>query len=335
MSIVALTIAGCRDDEPVAPTTPVAATLIDDDARTHHFGAVVSRPGKTLEHRFRLANTTSHAIKLADVINRKSCCGAIKVGAMALPPGGSTEVVVTLMVGNKFGDVVHETEVVTDPPSPGEIVLRLVAQAVPAIRVEQTSAQALSFVAGTGPQAVEFLVTANGTDAEPPIDLDVLTLTPPADARWLGPKRDAASEESANAISRHFAVTLDPSGSAGERSTAFGLRTDSITVYEHVVAWEIVPALSANPRVAILPAGSRKTRLLIRAQGGRSFRVTRVESSQVGISATCTSSDSLAAQVISVNADAPVDANLKGQSLTIFTDLPAQASVRVPVIIQE
>ena len=89
MSAVVLILVGCRDDDP-APTTPAAsvpAFLIDEDSRTHHFGAVVSRPGKTLLHRFRLANATGHPVRLAQVINRKSCCGEIKVGATTLPPG--------------------------------------------------------------------------------------------------------------------------------------------------------------------------------------------------------------------------------------------------------
>jgi len=332
---VALIVAGCLGNDPTPITTVASAPafLIDEDSRTHHFGAIVSRPGKTLIHRFRLANATDHPVRLAQVINRKSCCGEIQVGATTIPPGGSTDVAVTLMVGNKFGDVVHETEVVTDPPSPGEIVLRLVAQAVPALRVEATSADAPSYLVGAGPQTVEFLVTANGTETEPPIDLDRLTLSPPGEARWLGPKRDASSEESANAVSRRFAATLNPAGPVGERSTVYGLRDGPTTVHEHLVRWEVVPALTVSPRVAILSSGSREARLVIRARDGRPFRVTRIESKRNGLSGTCANPESSAAQTIVIKADPGLAAGSHG--LTIFTEHPNQATVVVAVLIQE
>ncbi len=69
-------------------------------------------------------------------MNRKPCCGVVAVGKTTLAPDEATDVVVTLSVGGRFGDVTHEAVVVTDDTPPQELVLRTVTQACPPLRVE-------------------------------------------------------------------------------------------------------------------------------------------------------------------------------------------------------
>ena len=53
-------------------------------------------------------------MEILNVINRKTCCGIVRSGATILHPGDATDIEITLLVGDRFGGVLHETEVVTD-----------------------------------------------------------------------------------------------------------------------------------------------------------------------------------------------------------------------------
>ena len=137
---------------------------------------------------------------------------------------------VTMLLGNKFGDVIHEAQLVTDPPSAGELVVRTVAIAVPDFRVEAVAKRDLSFTNADGIQRIPFVVTANGDRLDRPVELADVTLTTGAD--WSSPARLIEGEEGTPAISREFVVTLDPSGAPGRRAVSVALRSGKVSVHE-------------------------------------------------------------------------------------------------------
>ncbi len=130
-------VAGARQEE--SRGQPTDDGLLGEGSRSYHFGTVVNGPGKALVHHYRLTNHDTKDVKVVDVVNHKPCCGVVRIGKMVLHPGEETDVEVKLVVGEKYGDVVHEAEVVTDPPTPGGLVLRTMAGAFAAIRVEEVT----------------------------------------------------------------------------------------------------------------------------------------------------------------------------------------------------
>jgi hypothetical protein len=122
--LVCPTLAGCGDVQHIARPARAgiaSESLIDDISRSHHFGAVISEPGRKLEHSYPLRNKTRHAIKIVDVVNRKPCCGEIRIGRTTLEPEEETGVRVALSVNQEFGDIIHETVVLTRPsPTRGD-----------------------------------------------------------------------------------------------------------------------------------------------------------------------------------------------------------------------
>jgi hypothetical protein len=113
-----------------------SAPLIAEEARSHHFGAVISKPGLKLKHAYRLVNTSKGDIKVLELVNRRPCCGEVRIGKTLLHSGEETEVGVTLSIRQEFGEIVHDTAVLTKPASPEELVLRTMARIYPAIRTE-------------------------------------------------------------------------------------------------------------------------------------------------------------------------------------------------------
>ncbi|MDE2506908.1 MAG: hypothetical protein KGM43_06840 [Planctomycetota bacterium] len=126
------------------PPIKVEAGLIDDDDRVHHFGLDVATAGRKLDLKYHLVNHTQKSVKIVNVVNRKPCCGVVAVGKTTLAIEEATDVVVTLSVDGRFGDVSHEAVVVTDDTPPQELVLRTVAQACPPLRVEEVGPAATS-----------------------------------------------------------------------------------------------------------------------------------------------------------------------------------------------
>lgn len=114
---------GGAEDDPklMAPISKdrIDPSLIDDDAATYDFGAILGTTERRVSHRYHLSNTNKHDIKIIDLINCKPCCGEVGIGTRILRPGGETDVEITLRVGGRFGDVVHNAVLVTEPPHRG------------------------------------------------------------------------------------------------------------------------------------------------------------------------------------------------------------------------
>ena len=113
-------LAGC-DQSPAGsglgePEPEAKPSLIAEADREHDFGPVIASPGRKVEHRYRLRNATQQDVQLLNVINRKTCCGIVRVEKTTLHPGDTTDVEVTLLVGDRFGEVTHATEIETDLP---------------------------------------------------------------------------------------------------------------------------------------------------------------------------------------------------------------------------
>jgi hypothetical protein len=312
---------------------PVEASLIDEGAMAHDFGPVVSRPGRKLDHRYHLRNATAHDVTIVNVINRKTCCGIVRVGKTLLHSGDETEIDVTLVVGDKFGSVVHETEVVTDPPPPRELVLRTSAEAHAALRIEGDSSSVPTVLLGAGkPQRIGFRVFACGTATEPPVDLDRIALRSTVWVEWAGPKEDGPDEDGLKVESRRFSVSLEPAGPLGERTAQVVLLDGDRNVLSHVVNWTVVSAITASPKLVVFKSGQRTSRVLIHAGDQKPFRVKRVECQTPGVQGRVANPAAAVTQVIDIEG-APARPEGGRGVFTVFTDHPSQEQVDLPFVV--
>ncbi|WP_373926575.1 hypothetical protein [Paludisphaera borealis] len=168
-------------------------------------------------------------VNLLNVINYKTCCGSVRAEKLRLAPGESAEVEVTLHLDHQFGDVVNETEVVTDLPSNESIMLRTSATTVPSLRVEPVSLPDGPILADASQeQRAAFQVFAAGDASEPPIDLDLVELHSTIPVDWTGPKQDSPSEDGVEVQSRVFHASLDMSGEPGNRRAEVLMQKASI-----------------------------------------------------------------------------------------------------------
>jgi hypothetical protein len=224
LGIVAIAVGGRGDGGQAYTTThrstgaatEASALLIGEESRSHHFGAVISGSGKKLKHAYRLANSAARDVKIVGLANLKPCCGEVRIGPTRLQPGEGTEIEVTLSVRQEFGEIVHGTRVITEPPQPAGLVLLTMAKAYPPIRIEEVSpASGMALLSSDKPKRVEFRLFAYGSPTEAPVDLDRLELRSATKVDWLGPKEPAASDGDVTATMRRFSAEFDPTGPPG------------------------------------------------------------------------------------------------------------------------
>jgi hypothetical protein len=328
--------AGCgRSQVSVSPAGLEAEAnpaLIVESARQHDFGAVIARPGRKMVHPYRLVNSSGQEVNILEVINRNTCCGIVRARTGILRPGDAVDVEVTLMVADRFGEVVHETEVVTDLPSDSSIVLRTAAGAIPVVRVENSSSEEGTMLIGAGePRRAEFRAFVAGTSAEPPVDLSLVELRSTIKVDWVGPKQESPPEDGLQVESRRFAAWLDPGGPPGERRAEILLRDGNQVLDRHVVDWEVVSPIMASPRMIVMGAGQGRYRVLVESRDRKLFRIIRVQCNLPGIKARAVDASAAVRQSVELEG-APRPSNGSGV-VTLFTDHPAQAKVDVPFVV--
>jgi len=327
---------GCADRDPgTAPGISGEADeppLLDRESSSFHFGPVIHKAGRKLVHPYRIANSAKHPIKVVDIVNRKPCCGEVQIGKTTLAPGEGTEVVVKLSINQEFGEVVHEVAFTTDPPRPEPVVLRTMARAQPAIRIEPaTPADGSSFLGSGEPRSVGFRVSAYGTPSEPPVDLDRLKPRSTIGADWAAPKGDDLPDGEFRVESRRMVAMLDLSGPPGERRAEILIVDGEDVLLRHPVIWEVVAAITSSPRMIVLKPEDRDCRVRIQSRGSRPFRITRIECATTGVRAC--SEDTGAASTHTIRIEGEPGSGQGRGVVTVFTDHPDQARVDLPFVV--
>jgi hypothetical protein len=329
-------LAGCNRSpsttERGRPESEAKPTLIAEADREHDFGAVIANSGRKVKHRYRLRNDTRRDIKILNVINRKTCCGIVQADAPTLHSGDATEIGVTLLVGDRFGRVVHEAEVVTDSPDESSLVFRTEATAVPPIRIEEVAAFDRTIIIGAKePRLAAFRVYASGTAAEHPIDLDRVELRSTTKVDWAGPKESSPAEDGLQVESRRFIAALDPTGPPGEHRAEVLLQEGNRIVGRHIVSWEVVSPIVASPKVVVIRSGQRECRVIIRSRDQRPFRIKRVECAASGVKGRASSATAALAQTVYI--EGVLQSKDHRGSVTVLTDHPLQEKVELPLLV--
>lgn len=309
------------------------SALIAESERRHDFGLLVSRPGRTKSHVYRLVNDTEYSVRFVSIINRKACCGRVRADRSGLGPGESSDIEVTLLLDGKFGDVVHEIEVVVDRPGRESLTLRTTAVAVPALRVEPVSLPTgpiLVGAEGATPEAV-FRIIAAGDAESPAIDLDAVGLRSTIGVGWEGVTRDLPPEDGVAMRSRLFHAALDAGGEAGERRAEVQFEDATGVLFRHVVDWSIVDPISIAPKMIVTKSESQEFRLILRSQDRATFRVLSVDCPALGVYDRRPDDGPAAAHDLAVKI-APTAEARRGL-MSILTDHHAMPRLEIPFVV--
>jgi len=251
-----------------------------------------------------------------------------------LHPGDETDVEVTISIRQEFGDVVHDTVVLTEPAQPEELVVRTTARAFPPIRIEDvTPADGMVLLSSDKPKPVEFRVHAYGSSTELAVDLDRVELRSTVKVDWLGPREEPASEDDLTVQTRRFTALLDPAGPPGERKAEIVLQDGKRLSYSHVVSWEAASPLTASPKMVVMKPGERDYRILIQSRDQKAFRITRIECEARGVLGRAASTTAGASQMVEVECQVALRAQGGQGLITVFTDHPGQRKVGVPFVV--
>ena len=306
-------------------------SLIAEADREFDFGDVIASPGRKLEHRYRLLNATQRDVKILDVINRKSCCGMVRVGKSILRPGDGTDLEVTLLVGDRFGEVIHTAEVVTDLTSDSDLIFTTMGHAMPPVRVEEVSSSERTILIGEkATRQAEFRAYASGTPTEPPADLDRLELRSTIKVEWAGMKEPSPSDGGLRVESRRFIATLDPSGPPGERRAEILLQEDKRVFVRQLVSWEIAAPITVAPKVIVMRPGQRDYRVVIRSRDQKPFRIRQIECSNPGIHGRAVSASPGIEQSLQIEGTST--SKERRGAITVFIDHPIQEKVELPFV---
>jgi hypothetical protein len=323
-------LAGCNPQQPLSNARASAhdptPRLIAEEDCERYLGTVISATGRTRECRYRLTNPAAQEVKILELINRKPCCGTVHADKTVLRLGDSAVLEVTLKLGDRFGNVTHLAEVMTDLPGNESILLRTSVDAVPAIRVaDESPGHATILVGDQALRELELLVSASGTPSEPPLDLERIELRSTIRVRWTGGKIASPTEEGLVLESRRLVATLDPAGEPGERQAEIVLHAGNEVLLRHVVRWEIAPRLQVTPKMIAMRSGESTYRAVIVSRDHMPFRVRRTECAVAGVK--CTASTTAAAITHCIEVEGLPPANTRRGVVAVFTDHPVQEKV--------
>lgn len=329
-------LAGCdgsaRSGDATGSASDANPTLIAEADREHDFGRVIGSLGRTVEHRYHLTNRTQLDVRIMNVVNRKACCGLVRAVPLTLRPGDGTVVDVALLVGDRFGGVVHEAEVVTDSADEPSIVLRTMARAVPPIRVEEEGTSHRTVLVGSPePRVAAFRVYASGTSAEPPVDLDGLELRSTVSVAWAGSTESCPADAGLGVHSRRFTVTLNSAGPPGGRRAEVVLRRGEQVFWRQVVTWDVVSPIVASPKMLALRPGRTGYSVVLRSQDRKAFHVERIECKTAGFRVRALNPTAAFSQTIALEG-VPPPSQRRGV-ITVFTDHPMQRILELPFVV--
>jgi hypothetical protein len=275
-------------------------------------------------------------VRIVEIVNRKPCCGEIRVGKWGLLPGEDTDIEISLSVREEFGDLIHEAVVMTQPPTENLLVLRTIARVYPQVRIEETThANGTVILRETKPTLAEFRVVAHGSLSQRPVDLDRCELVSTTQAGWLGPKAGLDSEDGIRSETRRFFALLDTQGATGMRSATFHLRDCQALVLEHTVNWEVVAPIAAAPKMIVISGSGREFRVQLRSHDGAVFRVLSVSSDTARIHGRVVGASSAPMQVVVLQVRPGEQSERSRGRLSVMTDHPSQREVEIPIVVVE
>ncbi len=316
------------------PSDDSKLELISTSDRRHDFGPVIGRAGIVKKHGYLLSNQSDKSVKLVRVLNLKTCCGTVKSGSTLLKPGESTSIEVTMLLGNRHGEVVHEVEIDTDlvGEEDSKIILRTSAYVYAPFRVERISgAERPILTIGGEPQFSECRLVSTGTESEPPLDLDRVTLSSAIPVEWIDGKAVLPSDEGILIEGRRFRLRFGSDGSTGARNEDIVLKKDENVLFKYAFEWEVEESVTASPKMVVLKADQLSQKVVLVARDRREFSINRIECDSPSFTAVAELCKNGLSQVVEIKRGVS-GSNEVRSSVTVSTNHPSMKKIVIPCL---
>jgi hypothetical protein len=212
-------------------------------------------------------------------------------------------------------------------------VLRTSARAIAALRLTPADGGGVARVDRGQDAGGEFNVLAAGTEADPPVDLDQLTLRSTLKAAWTGPAESVPDEEGLTALRRRFRVLYDSSTAPGEHQAEVEIRDTETPLLKEIVRWEVLPTITVSPSVLVLRADRPSPRVVLSSRG-RAYSISRIECDSPGLQGHAEGTAPARTQVVRFEG-LPVSPKSGRGTVSLFTDHPGQDRVDLPFVVIE
>ncbi len=320
----------------VAGTDPTPSVFGNDTERRFDFGPVIGDPNRKLSHTFTLRNRTEERVGIVSVINGMACCGDVEpIRTTELLPGQALDVKVTVKP-SRIGPLRHWVSVKTDRPEADVILLRTLADVRAPVRIEATDHGIPEVTPGRNVTMHFQLIECvpRNDEKHGGAELSIAVPGRPALVRWEGPPRERSLTDELKERVRPFTVRLtanDQSGADGTQLIVSDGREPKLT---HQLRWNVVTLIHASPPLLTINGNEAATKtLVLNETDGRDFKVLGITSDLPGVTVTPRESSG-ARHVLDVAIDPKTigDARRLGE-IAITTDLAAQRSVKVPIVV--
>jgi hypothetical protein len=283
-----------------------------------------------------LVNKTNHDVKITELINRKPCCGVVRIGKTVLHPADETDVEVTISARQEFGEIVHDTEVLTDPPQCEALILRTTATAYPPIQIdEMASGGKTVLLSSDGQKRVDFRVLSHGTSTQPPVDLDHMELQSTMKVEWTGLAEECPSRDNVRVVSRRFVALLNPGEPCGERRAEVLLKDGNVVRNRHIVNWEVRSPIAASTDMIVILPGKSDYQVVVQSRDQKVFRIVRIECKVSGVCGNVVNRAPDIRHTIGINSTSVSRPDGGRGVITVLTDHPAQERVDIPFVVLE
>lgn len=287
----------------------------------HDFGTV--QRGPTLQHDFRITNTTASAVRISAV--RVSCgCVTATAAQPVIAPGQSAVINAHMDTRRFMGTKVVTVFVTFDQPQYDEVRLTVSAVGRDDITIEPA---AMAF--GQTRRGAGSVARANVTLRNPNWQLVSIASDSHFIQATAKPSRGQFGE-----IVYELTANLRPDTPVGNWHTDLWLKTNdpaaerirvpvTLTVLDSVTAHP--PALALGEVKLGSPVEHKVT-----IRGVKPFRITDIQGTGDGLEATATFQDARPTHILSVKLGADRAGEVK-RKITVVTDLPGTGPVELPV----
>jgi hypothetical protein len=291
--------------------------------KSHDFGTVAR--GSKVRHTFRVVNTTSHDVRIADFRTRCGCTD-VQIGSREVPPGTQTTVEVTLDTTRFVGYKPSGLTLVFDRPQFVEVDLNLSSF----IRGDLMLSEG-GFDFGTVPRGASrshtLQLTYQGTRSDWAItQLNTITEHVRATLKPVGRTTSGARRY-------ELTATVNPDAPAGYLREEITLSTndpESPTIPVSITA-TVQPAVTVAP--AVLNLGhvkpGQEIQKVVMVKGLQPFRVTGASSLRPEVTATGPAGEAKPFHTMTVTLRAPTTAGPYNAVLEIATDLEGEPPARL------
>lgn len=291
----------------------------------HDFGLVLGQ-GQTLQHEFRIANSSGLPLKLLKVVALRPCCSSVGLLPDQVPPGGEVGLVTSLRLGRQTGRKRVGFVVRTDSPERPAIALALGADVVSAFEVHEQDHPDQGLLTGQ-PARLRLEVVCRRLGQEGSGAPVAIRTEGPLAAEFAGAAVERARPGGLVETTREAVVVLPAMAEPGPKRGEVRFGWPDGQEQRHLISWEVSPRLVASPSALVVRASEgRATKTIVLRAVERPFRIREVSAPTAVTLAEPVSTDAARLHRVRLEID-PSRLDSGSAEVRVETDDPDQPTV--------